>query len=184
MVDLLSGAGGDETPAGPVEVGAAGEERERGGGPPARTVGHAPSLGSRRPAALSVLALFVLLALRPACATGGPEPGADGPAPERPAEEEDADAGRRAASDRLVESGREALEEGRLETAAGRIERAVRLDPSNGRSYLALAEVRVAAGRPGEARGLIERALTLLEPGSPPAARADSLRAELDRDPD
>ncbi len=84
----------------------------------------------------------------------------------------------------MLEEGRTALEDGRLEEAASRIERAVRLDPSNGRAYLALAEVRIAEGRPREAEGLLERALTLLEADTPPAARADSLRDELRSGPD
>lgn len=130
----------------------------------------------------ALLAAAILLA---GCATaerdGG---GAEADRPERSAENGDRDS-RRAASDRLVESGRAALRGGRLDEAADRLERAVRRDPSNGRAYLALAEVRLARDRPREALGLLERALTLLEPETPEAARADSLRSDLEaaRDP-
>lgn len=130
--------------------------------------------------------LLALVAVATGCASGGGAegPGAggeDGPEAAAGAGTDDAAAAesRRAASGRLLEEGRRALEDGRLEEAAARIERAVRLDPSNGRAYLALAEVRIAEGRPRDAAGLLERALTLLEPDSPAAARADSLREEL-----
>lgn len=158
--------------------------RTSGGEAPGRRVAAAH-------ARLPLVALLAVLTAAAGCASGG---GADGPGadgderPEPPAgagtEDEAAAESRRAASGRLLEEGRTALEDGRLEEAASRIERAVRLDPSNGRAYLALAEVRIAEGRPREAEGLLERALTLLEADTPPAARADSLRDELRSGPD
>lgn len=132
------------------------------------------------------LTCVLAVVLAAGCATA--EPGAGSPpeadAPERPAADSADRESRRAASDRLVESGRAALRRGRLDEAADRIERAVRRDPSNGRAYLALAEVRLARDRPSEALGLLERALTLLEPETPAAGRADSLKRELEGRPE
>lgn len=184
MVDLLRDRRGRREPSRPTDgrVREPARRRGRGGG---RL--HGQGAGP----AVVALVLVAVLALAPACASGGPKGGgadADGDRTEAAAEaggEEDAaDESRRAASDRMVDEGRAALEAGRLDEAASRLERAVRVDPSNGRAYLALAEVRIAEGRPGAAEGLVERALTLLDPGSPPAARADSLRAELEAGPD
>ncbi|MFW6010839.1 MAG: hypothetical protein ACOC9H_02860, partial [Gemmatimonadota bacterium] len=59
------------------------------------------------------------------------------------------------------------------------LERAVRVDPSNGRAYLELALVRSEQGLRDEALGLAERARELLRPGSPARTRADSLGAAL-----
>lgn len=91
------------------------------------------------------------------------------------------EAARRAASDRFVRRGRDALASGRAEEAAELLERAVRVDPSNGRAYLALAEVRLAQGKEQAARGLLERAAALLdEADAGVAARLDSVRATLE----
>jgi tetratricopeptide (TPR) repeat protein len=136
--------------------------------------------GRRLPAGLALLAW---LALAAGCA-GGPGAG-NGGAPEPGDPGEVREEGRetpaaRGASDRLVERGREALEAGRLDEAAAVMERAVRVDPSNGRAYLGLARVRAAEGRPDAARGLLERAVDLLpDPDPGTAERIRRLRRAL-----
>lgn len=139
-----------------------------------------------RSAWLRALLVLATAALAAACAGRGSDGGgAGGAGAGDEADEIGGEAARRAASQRMVERGREALAAGRLELAASRVERAVRVDPSNGRAYLALAEVRIAQGRPGDARGLLERALGLLPADSPAGARADSLlRAGIAAPPD
>jgi tetratricopeptide (TPR) repeat protein len=168
---------------------AGGADHGRTSGRLADRLGSGALRGNPALARLLLLPLLAVLAAGPGCASGA---GSDGPAageddrsePAAGTEDDAAGESRRAASGRLLEEGRTALEEGRLEEAASRIERAVRLDPSNGRAYVALAEVRIAQGRPDEAAGLLERALTLLEADTPAAARADSLRNELGDGPD
>lgn len=136
--------------------------------------------GRRLPAGLALLAWLTLAA---GCA-GGPGAG-NGEAPEAGDPGEVREEGRetpaaRGASDRLVEQGREALEAGRLDEAAAVMERAVRVDPSNGRAYLGLARVRAAEGRPDAARGLLERAVDLLpDPDPGTAERIRRLRRAL-----
>lgn len=105
---------------------------------------------------------------------GGPDAG---PAPDSAR----AEAARRAAADRRVERGRSLLERGEAGRAAAVLERAIRIDATHGRAYLALARARLALGQEARARGLLDRALELLRAeGSPAAARADSLRARLE----
>jgi Tfp pilus assembly protein PilF len=122
---------------------------------------------------LGLLALLGLVALA-GCAGGG---GAEGRAV--PAMDAGADAPERAASERLVERGRSLLSSGRAAEAATVLERAVRVDPSNGQAYLELARTRIVLGEPGVARGLLERAAALLRPYPDQEARVDSLRAKL-----
>ncbi len=85
----------------------------------------------------------------------------------------------RTASERLVERGRALLGAKRPSEAASVLERAVRVDPSNGRAYLALARARIALGEPVVARGLLERAAALLRPYPQEEARVDSVRDSL-----
>lgn len=85
----------------------------------------------------------------------------------------------RSASARLVERGRSLLEAGSPDRAAAVLERAVRVDPSNGDAYLELARARIALGEDDVARGLLERAAALLRPYPDREARVDSLRARL-----
>lgn len=85
----------------------------------------------------------------------------------------------RIASNRLVDRARAERREGEPDAAVTLLERAVRVDPSNGRAYLELALARSGQGLREEALGLAERALELLRPDSPARARADSLRAAL-----
>lgn len=124
---------------------------------------------ARRPwVALALLALAAAVA---ACASGGgsavtpTDRGAGTP--------------ERAASDRMVSRGRALLEAGRPGRAAALLERAVRVDPSNGEAYLALARARIALGEDEVARGLLDRAAALLRPYPDREARVDSLRARL-----
>lgn len=142
--------------------------RRRGAGDPAG-----------RPPATAVL---LAAALAVACASAGGS--GSGPAPEeRPRAERPVDEGagtaRRAASRRLVERGEELLAAGRTAEAAALLERAVRVDPSNGFAFLALGRARVAAGEADRALGLLERASTLLRAHPQAAAEADSLREAL-----
>lgn len=148
------------------------------------------SSGGGRPAAAPAVVLLAVSLLAAGCAggssgadAGGPAGDVGDPAPSAAPEDDAGDAARRRASDRWVERGREAMEADELDEAASFVERAVRIDPSNGRAYLALAEVRIAQGRPREARGLLERALGLLPPDAEAAARADSLRGALPPSP-
>lgn len=97
-----------------------------------------------------------------------------------PAEDPGAGSPERAASSRLVERGTSLLSAGRAEAGASVLERAVRVDPSNGRAYLELARARMALGEDEVARGLLERAAALLRPYPEEEARVDSLRARLD----
>lgn len=138
---------------------------EPGRRPPTRVV--------RRGAGLALLLALALVAGAAGCAGGGPGGEAV------PAVDTRAAAPQRAASERLVERGRALLEEGQPGRAASVLERAVRVDPSNGRAYLALARARIALGEPEVARGLLERAAALLRPYPDLEARADSLRATL-----
>lgn len=96
-----------------------------------------------------------------------------------PAVDAGAAAPERAASERLVDRGRTLLSADRAAEAASVLERAVRVDPSNGRAYLELARARIALGEPGVARGLLQRAAALLRPYPELEARVDSLRAVL-----
>lgn len=147
--------------------------RGRGGDPPAR--------GVAVPVAL-VLCLTALLAA--ACATGGegggdPSPRAGSPDPEEVRRDSTSDAATRSASRRMVQRGRLRLEAGRPTEAVAILERAVRLDPSNGHAYLHLARARLALGDEVGARGLLERAVDLLGASTEEAARADSLLSTL-----
>lgn len=135
----------------------------------------------------SLSALVVVSAglLAPACAPpagSGPEGGVgEGSAPvagDSVAADSTASPAR-IASDRLVDRARAERRDGETDAAVTLLERAVRVDPSNGRAYLELALVRSGQGLRDEALGLAERALELLRPGSPARARADSLRAAL-----
>jgi len=128
----------------------------------------------RRPGAFPrvVLALVAGLGVA-ACAGGGTEGRAVPPVDARAAAPE------RAASERLVERGRGLLEGGRPRDAASVLERAVRVDPSNGRAYLELARARMVLGEPEVARGLLQQAAALLRPYPEMEARVDSLRAVL-----
>ena len=119
-----------------------------------------------------VLALVAGLGVA-ACAGGGTEGRAV------PAVDAGATAPERAASERLVERGRGLLEGDRPRAAASVLERAVRVDPSNGRAYLELARARMVLGEPEVARGLLQRAAALLRPYPDMEARVDSLRAVL-----
>jgi len=127
--------------------------------------------GAARPSSLAALALPALLAVAAACASGGgsavtpTDRGADTP--------------ERAASERMVARGRALLDAGRPERAAALLERAVRVDPSNGEAYLALARARMTLGEDEVARGLLDRAAALLRPYPDREARVDSLRARL-----
>lgn len=137
-------------------------------------------------------AIAVLLAAAHGCGGARPGPGAADPGAGRADTLAAADDGattdeaaRRAASDRFVRRGRDALASGRPEEAAELLERAIRLDASNGRAYLALAEVRMTQGKEDAARGLLERAAALLgEEDARAAARLDSLRSALEGGPD
>lgn len=141
-------------------------------------------IGSGRAAAgglLLALALFVTGGCGGGAAAGGADPATPPPA----AEGGERPSAARAASNRLVERGRRALEAGRPGEAASLLERAIRLDPSNGRAYLALAEVRESEGRPGPARGLLERAVDLLsDPAPGTEARIERLRRALGEEED
>lgn len=133
----------------------------------------------RRAAAVPLLATALALS---ACAgtgsAGGPGGRAEASTDSAPPASERA---RREAVDRRVVRGRALLAEGEPRRAAGVLERAVRIDPSHGEAYLALARARLALGDEARARGLLDRAVELLRAGdSPAAARADSLRDELD----
>jgi tetratricopeptide (TPR) repeat protein len=142
---------------------------------------------------LGSLPAFVLVAsglLAPACAPhggGGPGGGvgeasapvaADSAAADSAAANSAASPAR-IASDRLVDRARVERRDGDPDAAVTLLERAVRVDPSNGRAYLELALVRSGQGLRDAALGLAERARELLRPGSPARARADSLRAAL-----
>ncbi len=119
-----------------------------------------------------MLALVVGLGIA-ACAGGGTEDRAV------PAVDSRAAAPERAASERLVERGRGLLEGNQPREAASVLERAVRVDPSNGHAYLELARARMVLGEPEVARGLLQRAAALLRPYPEMEARVDSLRAVL-----
>lgn len=139
----------------------------------------------RKLGSLPALVLVLAGLLAPACAPpagSGPNGGVgEAPAPVAA----DSAAGdstaspARIASDRLVDRARAERRDGDPDAAVTLLERAVRVDPSNGRAYLELALVRSGQGLRDEALGLAERALELLRPGSPARARADSLRAAL-----
>lgn len=141
---------------------------------------------------VATAATAVLLAAAHGCGGARPGPGAadpgEAPADTLAAADDGAstdEAARRAASDRFVRRGRDALASGRPEVAAELLERAIRVDPSNGRAYLALAEVRTTRGNEEAARGLLERAAALLSEGDDGAvARLDSLRSRLEGGPD
>jgi Tfp pilus assembly protein PilF len=96
-----------------------------------------------------------------------------------PAVDSRAEAPERTASERLVERGRALLAADSAAGAASVLERAVRVDPSNGRAYLELARARIRLGEPGVARGLLQRAAALLRPYPELEARVDSLQATL-----
>lgn len=172
LVDLLTGGG----------TGGTGRERPSPRWPAAgRAAGRA-----------AAAATAVLLAVAHGCGGARPGPGAAdpgaAPADTLAAADDGArtdEAARRAASDRFVRRGRDALASGRTDEAAELLERAIRLDASNGRAYLALAEVRLTRGKEAAARGLLERAAALLgeeDPGA--AARLDSLRSALEGGPE
>jgi len=78
-----------------------------------------------------------------------------------------------------VGRGEALLDAGRARDAASVLERAVRVDPSNGEAYLELARARMALGEDEVARGLLDRAAALLRPYPEREARVDSLRARL-----
>lgn len=139
-----------------------------------------PARPASAPVASGAAVLLVAVLALAGCAGAGA--GSGGPGDGSPAAEGgDGTPAARPASDRLVARGRDALAEGRLAEAAELLERAVRVDPSNGRAYLALAETRHAAGRPEAARGLLERAVGLLEDPDPETRRRiERLRAALD----
>lgn len=150
-----------------------------------------PGPGAGRGAAgRAAAALLAVLVAAAAHGCGGARPGPGADAPDAAQGDTVAAAGdgartdeaaRRAASDRFVRRGRDALASGRAEEAAELLERAVRVDPSNGRAYLALAEARLAQGRERAARGLLERAAALLgEADAAAAARLDSVRSALE----
>lgn len=112
------------------------------------------------------------------CAGSGPSPEDGEVGADRSAE---TDRARRSAVDRLVARGLALLEDEEPGRAAAELERAVRVDPSHGRAYLALARARMALGEEARARGLLERARELLRArDDPAAARADSLLARLE----
>jgi len=136
------------------------------------TPGEGRSAGSRVGILLAVVLVTGLVLAGPvgcASGSGGPVQTADAGAgtPER------------SASIRLVERGRSLLDDGRPDAAAAVLERAVRVDPSNGDAYLELARARIALGEDDVARGLLERAAALLRPYPREEARVDSLRARL-----
>lgn len=134
---------------------------------------------------LPALVLVSAALLAPACAPpagSGPDGGVgEGPAPVAgdSAAADSTATPARIASDRLVDRARAERRDGDPDAAVTLLERAVRIDPSNGRAYLELALVRSGQGLRDEALGLAERALELLRPGSSDRARADSLRAAL-----
>lgn len=93
------------------------------------------------------------------------DPGAAGPA--------------RRASLGLVEEGKGLLVAGRPHDAARRLERATRIDPSNGFAWYWLGRARVDAGNPDAAIGVLEKAETLLGPYPEWRRRAVELRDSL-----
>lgn len=130
--------------------------------------------GRRRAGPLAILALACLVGLGTAACAGG---GTEGRAV--PAVDSRAEAPERTASERLVERGRALLAVDSAAGAASVLERAVRVDPSNGRAYLELARARIRLGEPSVARGLLQRAAALLRPYPELEARVDSLQATL-----
>lgn len=122
-----------------------------------------------------LLLLVAPLAAVAACASSG---GTGEVRSERPVDQ-GAGTPERAASTRMTERGLALLEEGSAERAAAVLERAVRVDPSHGAAYLALARARLALGEAEQALGLLERAEGLLRAHPEAAARADSLRAVI-----
>lgn len=150
-----------------------------------RREGAAPgSAGSARSVLLVTMGTVVVLAVS-GCATRG-GPGGPGPAGEPSAgfagdsaAADSAPSPARIASNRLVDAGRAERRDGHLEGAASLLERAVRIDPSNGRAYLELALVRADQDRRDEALGLVERALDLLPPTGEIRDRAEALRDRL-----
>lgn len=140
---------------------------------------------SRRSGAAAVAAVLALAAVLSAAGCAGAGPGTGGGPGEEAVLPDSAAGGdapaRRGAADRMVERGRELLEEGEAARSAAVLERAIRVDPGHGGAYLALARARLALGEVARARGLLDRAAELLRAeGSSAAARADSLRAALE----
>jgi len=85
----------------------------------------------------------------------------------------------RRASLGLVEEGKGLLVAGRPLDAARRLERATRIDPSNGFAWYWLGRARVDAGDPDAAIGVLEKAETLLGPYPEWRRRAVELRDSL-----
>lgn len=127
-----------------------------------------------RRAAMALPALLLAAAAAAGCASSGTRADGAGPGGGRVVDE-GAGTPRREASTRLVERGEELLAADRPEEAAILLERAARVDPSNGFAFLALARARLAGGETERALGLLERASTLLRAHPEAAARADSL---------
>jgi len=80
----------------------------------------------------------------------------------------------------LVEEGKGLLVAGRPLDAARRLERATRIDPSNGFAWYWLGRARVDAGDPDAAIGILEKAETLLGPYPEWRRRAVELRDSLE----
>lgn len=77
----------------------------------------------------------------------------------------------------LAAAARQQRAEGDPERAAASLERALRIDPDDAELWLALAEVRLEQGLPGQAAGLARRAETLAPAGSETASKARALAA-------
>lgn len=117
----------------------------------------------------------------PAAETGEEGPREDEGPREGPLRAYDPGAGtpERAASTRVVRRGLERMREGDAVEAARLLERAIRIDPSNGRAYLRLAQARMMLGEHEEARGLLDRAVAYLRPSPGLRLMAESLRAAI-----
>lgn len=142
------------------------------------------SAGRIGPVLAATVAMVAVLAVCGCAARGGPGgPGAsDAPSGAfagDSAARDSAPSPARIASDRLADRAGAERRDGDLERAASLLERAVRVDPSNGRAYLELAVVRSDQDRRDEALGLVERALELLPAAGPARERAEGLRRRL-----
>lgn len=84
------------------------------------------------------------------------------------------------ASDSLLEQGRQALEEGRLEQAATLFEEAIQLETDNGPAYYYAALVQMRLDRLEEARGFLEKAESLLSGRTEWVDRIIALKVQLE----
>lgn len=85
----------------------------------------------------------------------------------------------RKASLQVVEEGKGYLIIGRAREAAGRFERATRIDPTNGFAYYYLGRARIESGDRARAVGVLEKAETLLGPYPEWRERAAGLLASV-----